>query len=249
MADVKISGLPSSAGVADATLLPTVSAAIVTEKATGLQLKTYIRTGVSVPGFTVLLSGSGTYTTPTDANGNLPTRLEVKLLGGGGGGAGSGSAPGSGGNGGNTTFAALTAPGGIGAVGLTGGAGGSPSTGDANYPGGRGSDAANYTFVAGGLGGSTQYGLAPLNPGSGTTQNALANTGCGGGGGAADATGGAGAGGGAGGQTFNRITSPAASYAYAVGAGGTAGSAGGGTAPKAGGVGGSGRIEITAYWV
>src|SRR5437016_5111773 len=72
----------------------------------------------------------------------------------------------------------------------------------------------------------------------------------GGGGGGGAASGGLvalnGAGGGGGGSLYSLITSPAASYSYAVGAGGGAGTAG--TNGQAGGAGAAGVIIVTAYF-
>jgi len=62
----------------------------------------------AAPQVTVYTSGSGTYTTPTNAK-----YLQIKMVGGGGGGSGgyNGSIYTSGTSGGNTTFSTLTANG------------------------------------------------------------------------------------------------------------------------------------------
>lgn len=199
-----------------------------------------------VPQVTVLTTGSGTYTTPTA--GGTAKYLIVELIGGGGGGGGSGSASiGTGGTGGTTTFGTslLTGTGGVGGQ-TTGGVatGGTATGGDINITGAGGS-AIVTTSGASGVGGSSPYGGAgaPVTNGQ-PGQAASANTGSGGGGaGYSSQTGGGGA---AGGYLRKLITSPSATYAYAVGAAGAAGTAG--TAGAAGGAGGSGIIIVTAYY-
>lgn len=247
MADVKISGLPSSSGIADTTLLPTVSAALATEKATGLQLKTYVRIGTGIPIPTVLLTGTAqTYTTPTDANGNLPTRLEVELQGPGSGGAGSGTTPGAVSAPVNdTTFGALTAAKGAVPATTTGGAKVTATGGDDNIDGQKGGDwPSGFTFNCGGFGGGIGGGKS--RP-SGAGDAANPNSGGGGGGAGSDSVGSPGGGGGGGAWIKKTITSPAASYLYTVGLGSNGGTAG--TSGFAGGRGGDGKIKVTPYWV
>lgn len=205
-------------------------------------------------------AASGTFTSTT---GVFFTR--VRLVGGGGGGAGGGTAGGTAaGDGAASTFGTtlLSAGGGIKAVWpFAGGAGGTSSLGSGptgtvltggygvfSYGGG-GATAVN---ISGSSGGSSALGGAGGGdtPGAGGAKAGIANTGGGGGGGnsgsSANCVGGPG--GGAGGFVDAIITSPAASYAYVVGAGGTAGGAGSGTGATAGAAGGTGYIEITEYF-
>lgn len=212
------------------------------------------------PTRTVLTSGTGTYTTPTGA-----TRLSIKMVGAGGGGGGDGStgSPTAGGNGGNTTFGTslLTANGGSGgAVGngagsSNGGAGGTatvtaPASG-LGVTGAQGSGGSNVTSVTsmGAPGASTPFG-GGAGGGVGASAGVAAptNSGAGGGGAGGQQSGayGSGAGGGAGGYIDALITSPSATYGYAVGAAGAAGAAG--TNGFAGGAGGSGVIVIDEFY-
>jgi hypothetical protein len=217
-------------------------------------------------------SGSGTYTTPAGVQ-----FIRVKMVGGGGGGAGSGTGTsgtggGAAGAGGNTTFGTslLTANGGSGglrnALGASGGTaslgsgpvgtaitGGSGSSslylnnnvgsGSLDFPGSTGGNSA--FGGGGGAGGGQGNGIAPTA--------GITNTGGGGGGaGFSSLTSGStdgrtGAGGGAGGYIDAVISSPSATYSYAVGAAGTAGP-GNGTNGGAGAAGGSGYIEVTEYY-
>lgn len=174
------------------------------------------------------LSGSGTYTTPANC-----LWIRIRMIGGGGGGgqtaAGSGT---------SSTFSTLTAGGGTGGSGSTfGGVGGSASGGNVlNLLGGVGGSGGG-TLVAniqGAMGGSGYFGGA----GSGTNAAVIAsspNTGAGGSGSANTGTGG-----GSGGYVEHIIGSPAASYAYTVGAGGS--NAGGGSA------GATGVIIVEEYY-
>lgn len=209
------------------------------------------------PTVTRLTSGSGTYTIPAGV-----TYLSVKMVGGGGGGAGSGTVTGTAaGAGGNSTFgvALLTANGGgAGPFGTGVGNGAAatvaaPAIGGGPHPGSNGSGS-TFNVAAdnnrggvggasclGGSGGATGYG--------GPGVAAQTNSGSGGGGGGTSATVSSysGGGGGAGGCILGAIiAAPAASYAYAVGAGGTAGGAG--ANGFAGGAGAAGYIEITEFY-
>ncbi len=198
------------------------------------------------------LSSSGTYTRPTPA----PLYISVEMVGGGGGGGG-GNGGGTGGTGGNSTFgsALLVANGGGGGGTNTGnGTGGTASLGAGiglAITGGSGdsSKAQTQLFAEGGAGGVTALGGGGGGGSPGVAGDAGAtNTGGGGGGGggvAASATN-AGCGGGAGGYVKAIITSPASTYAYAVGAAGTGGTAGSGS--LTGGAGGSGVIIVTEYY-
>lgn len=194
-----------------------------------------------------------------------PLYLKVRQAGGGGGGGGSGTASQTaGGTGGNTTFGSslLTANGGVGGgvIGNSGGAGGSatvasPAVGTAQTGGsGTGHSYSNVVVsgssLSGGCGGNNDFGGAGGGAVYGSAGLAgAANTGGGGGGGGTTTNvtnSYSGSGGGAGGFLQAIITSPSATYSYAVGAAGTAGGAG--TSGFAGGAGGSGYIEVIEFY-
>jgi hypothetical protein len=216
--------------------------------------QTFVAAFVTSPMVNVFTSGSGTYTTPTGA-----LYLEVEMIGGGSGGGGSGTGAGTGSTaGGNTTFGsslfvangglaaptAVTSTGPAGAVAtggddnLTGAVGGPPNSlsstannavsgGAASFYGGGGSPGATQPFVAAG---------AATSPGAG-------------GGGAGVPNAGAlnsGWGGNAGAFLRKLITTPLATYAYAVGTGGAGGPAG--TQGAIGGAGAAGYIKIKVYF-
>jgi hypothetical protein len=226
----------------------------------GVTLTSPIITG-STPQVTTYLSSSGTYTVPTNCR-----YLYIKMVGGGGGGGG-GNSGGAGGNGGTTTFGSslLTCAGGTGGASqanATGGLGGgatlnSPATG-IGFAGSAGSAGAGYSgsattglYLSGGQGGGTPFAQGAAGTGAASTGiTAVANSGAGGGGSSsANNIGGTntgGGGGGAGAYIEAYITSPSATYSYAIGAGGTAGAAGSGTG--AGGAGAAGVIYITAFF-
>ena len=200
----------------------------------------------STPQVTIYTSGSGTYTTPANTR-----YLIVELCGGGSGGAGGGSYSGGGSAGGNTTFGTsllqgngASSPGqytsssgggaslgGATGIALTGGAGMCSQYGVSNSPGGNGGC---NPFGGGGSAGSSGGGLG----GAGA-----ANSGGGGGGGGNGGAAPPGSAGSAGGYVKAWITSPSATYSYAVGAGGA-----GASNTYAGGAGGSGVIIVTAYF-
>lgn len=197
------------------------------------------------PTYTILTSGSGTYTVPQGVS-----RLEIEMSGGGGGGGPSGSGGGTATDGGNTTFGTslLTANGGgKGAYNgpiVTGGTVtvNAPavavvaSTGGTSGPA---EQARAYGF--GGVGGSNQ--LSGANGASIAVAGSGGRYGGGGGGGGAGATSViTGAGGAAGGYIKAYIDAPSASYSYSVGSGGSGGTAG--TNGSAGGAGGFGIIII-----
>lgn len=196
-----------------------------------------------VPQIYVQTTGSGTFTTPTNAQ-----WLEVTLVGGGGGGAGSGTGPGAATAGGNSTFGSsfLTSNGGaLGRTDNLGAAGGTASGGDLNIPGSDGKSG-GVSPHDGGDGGSGFFGggapgAVPGNAGVAAT--VVGTGGSGGGGGAAANSGG---GGGAGAYCFKLITSPSASYAWAIAAAGAAGTAG--TAGTNGGAGASGLLVVKTYF-
>lgn len=194
----------------------------------------------------VFTSGSGTYTTPTGCK-----SIQIELVGGGAGGtAAVSSGAGTGTAGGNTTFgtslltgngAAACSFGGVASTPLPG-APGSGSGGDVNISGGYGTYV-NNAAVGGSVGGNSFFGGAGGSPYGATGYAAAANSGSGGGGGGTiDAIAGGG-GGSAGGYVRKLITSPSATYSYAVGAGGSGGAAG--STGSAGGAGGSGIIIVT----
>lgn len=213
------------------------SITVMTFKSDGTSL--YLTNATKQQTRTVLISGSGTYTTPAGC-----VRINVRLVGGGAGGQGAGTSIVSGASGNNTTFGALTGSGG----GNTGGGGGG-SGGDVNNlggpGGGGGQNSSASVFVAGGQGGGSAFGGAggggignQGGTGGGT------NTGGGGGGGAGGAAQNAGNGGGAGGYVEKLIANPAATFSYAVAA-----AAGGGSGTTtAGGSGAAGQIIIDEYY-
>jgi len=207
----------------------------------------------STPQFIQLTTGSGTYTTPTNAR-----YLLVKMVGGGGGGGGGGNngTAGNGGVGGSTTFGTslLTCTGGQGTT--TGSSGGtatlnSPAIGIANTGnkgGGFGALVTSAVYLTGGTGASSPFGGCGTGAANDTGQAAQANSGSGGGGGGNNGSQPAfsGGGGGSAGYIEAIINSPSASYSYSIGAGGTAGTAG--TNGFAGGAGGSGIIYVFAFF-
>lgn len=206
-------------------------------------------------------TGSGTYTTPAGT-----TRIKVSMVGGGGGGGGScafaNNNGGTGGTGGNTTWAATLlvangATGGGGTISSAAGSGGSTSStagpiiivslSGSGGQAGSNSNTANVAY-AGGIGGPSPYGgVGRGGPSGGVAGGAAqANSGSGGGGSGIGAQGVSGGGGGSGGYIEALITTPAASYAYAVGAAGAAGIAG--TGGFVGGAGGDGYIVVEEFY-
>lgn len=212
-----------------------------------------VATSIPVPSVTVYASGSGTYTTPANTK-----YIVVEMVGGGGGGAGSGASPNTvpGSAGGTTTFGTslLSCTGGGGGVYGGSGSGGSPTGGGSNGVSISGGDGGipswtqPSTYIAGANGGSSALGGAGAGSWLGNAGVAgKTNTGGGGGGAGVSAVSAyANSGGGAGAYIRTIITSPSATYSYAVGAGGTAGAAS--TNGYAGGAGGSGLIVVTAYF-
>lgn len=204
----------------------------------------------------VFTSGSGTYTTPAGVR-----YIRVRMVGGGGGGASGNSALADGGAGGSSTFGTslLTAGGGGGgtsAGNATGGTGGSftvnsPAVDMGSMNGSEGGGNTSNTTTGsnvncpGGNGGPSVFGGAGSGGAAVNGTNAAANSGSGGGGGGlvGNSNSRSGGGGGAGGFVDAIVTSPSATYAYAVGAAG-AGAAGGLT----GGNGGAGRVIIEEYY-
>ncbi len=205
---------------------------------------------VTTPTIQKFTSGTGTYTTAAN------TRwIRVRLIGGGGGGGPGHTSSTGGGTGGTTTFGTtlLSATGGTGGINSgTGGTGGTASLGSGPIgtalSGGVGG-VSNISNAAG-IGGGSQGAASPFGGegGGGYAGNAgtaaASNTGSGGGGGGVQSLSVGGSGGGSGGFIDAIISAPSATYAYAVGAGGAAG-----TGTYAGGLGGSGYIEVTEYYV
>lgn len=208
---------------------------------------------VYVPMTRQILTSGTLYTRPTSPT---PLYLKIKLIGGGGGGGGSGTTTtgGAGGNGGATNFnTSIIGNGGNGAASagaqtfptggtasggywnLTGGAGGAPGTTSANPA--NGGAGCSSQFGAGGMGGI---------PGGGAPGAAVANTGAGGGGGGGATTVITPAGGACGGYSEAHISTPAATYPYAIGAAGTLGTAG--TSGVAGTAGAAGVIWVEEYY-
>lgn len=207
-------------------------------------------------------SGSGTYTTPAGVK-----YITVEMCGGGGGGGCSGGNAGTAATaGGNTTFGTslLTANGG--SAGLWANSTfGIPSSGTATInspayglaltggaPSSSGSMGAVATGMAGGCGGANPFGGAGgggygTGPVGYVGSAGAANTGAGGGGAGCGSTNSAGGtGGGSGGYIKAYISSPSATYSYAVGAGGTG--QGAGSNGAAGGAGSAGVIIVTEYY-
>ncbi len=192
------------------------------------------------------MSGSGTYFTPTEPS---PLYLRVTMVGGGGGtsGAGAGATtPGT--NGSDTSFGSFTAVGGN--TTINGGSGGS-GTAVVRIPGGYGSNAAqNGSFSIGGNGGGSTLGyptFPPMAVSPGTAVAGVAPS-SGYGAGAAGPTGDLATFGGvpgAGGGEYAEvvISSPAASYSYSVGAGGSAG-----TGTVNGAAGGGGIVIVQEFY-
>jgi hypothetical protein len=202
------------------------------------------------PTVTVYTSGSGTYTTPTNAK-----YLFVQMVGGGGGGGSGSTANGSaGGTGGTTTFGSsfLTCTGGTGGGGNNtpnpGDVSTAPSGGDLNVRGGVGIQglSASTIYYNGGTGGATVFGTGAIGGFNGSGSGAIVYGSGGGGGGISLAPGSTGGGGGAGGYLEKTISSPLSTYSYAVGAGGSASSTS--TNGYAGGAGAGGVIIVTAYF-
>jgi hypothetical protein len=212
---------------------------------------------LKVPTQQLFTSSTGTYTTPTSPS---PLYIRVQLVGGGGGGGSSGtSGNNAGSGGGNTTFGTslLSGSGGGGGYSSAGGTGtgGSASLGSGPVgtalTGGSGGEpigSSSITNIAGGMGAASPFGGAGGGVNSGTSLAGITNTGSGGGGAGTGGTSSsfAGGGGGAGGYVDAIISSPAATYSYAVGASGGGGTAG--TSGNAGGAGGSGIIIVHEYY-
>lgn len=239
---------PSGGGTVTTTGTPTAGQSAVFTSATVIQGVT--RTAPTHQ----VLSGTGTYTTPTSP---APLYIRGRMIGGGGGASGSGTTTtgGAGGAGVQTSFnsAAITAPGGSGGALDVGGAGGVAGSGGIfSIAGGSGGGAdKQISNGSAGAGGNGAFGGGAGNPGDDSTSagiNAAANSGGGGSGAGTNANSAVapGAGGGAGAYTEFQITSPGSSYTFIVGTGGAGGTAG--TSGLAGGAGGSGIIIIDEFY-
>ncbi len=227
------------------------------------QVISYTR-GVALPApqVTVLTTGTGTYTTPT-VNGSLPLYLDITdMCGAGSGGGASGVTDGLGTVGGDTTFGTtlLTAHGGPAPplnTSTTYPTAATATGGDTNIAGALGG-APNAFATSMALGGVPKGASSPLgqggNPGAfDSASSSIAATNASGfcaGGGAGGAVGAAnynfGWGGNAGAYLKAIITSPAATYAYVVGAAGVGGTLG--TSGGAGSNGSGGYIRVVAHW-
>ena len=208
-----------------------------------LQLSAARRTAQTITKF-LTASTSGTYTVPANV-----TSLDILIAGSGGGGEGSGSTHGAGATGGDTCWAASgaactsstsRATAGTGGNATSGGAGGTTGgTCDLSIGGSFGQPS-NGAIVTGqgSAAGSNPLGGAGLAgaPGQGGFAGII-NTGAGGGGAAANGVAYPGAGGGAGAYCQFHVSSPAASYTWALNAGGV-----GGTAGTSGTTGGNGAV-------
>lgn len=198
---------------------------------------------ITQPTRQVFLSGTGTYTTPTNVR-----QLKIRMVAGGGGGGGSEGGPTVGSVGGNTTFGVVTVVGGNGGSAqvasdpVNGGTGGSGGTGTASFriPGGGGGGGSNIADVAGQAGGNSAFGGGGAARGEPSSNGIAGATNSGGGGSGAFRTTGSSAGsGGAGEYCEIIINNPSATYTFTVGAGGAGGS---GTAT--GGAGAAGIIVV-----
>lgn len=226
-------------------------------------------TGTGAPktsGTLLLASGSGSQTI-TFSLSKAPLYSRIRIVGAGGGGAGGGT--GSGGAGGNASSSSfggatfITVAGGTGGLSNgQAGTGGAPTVGalavaagvsnPIQQTGGDGqaNPVSQTTTVnnSGGVGGSSFFGGA----GAGTYANnaggnGKTNSGGGGGGAGGNSSGTqSGSGGGGGAYVDTLIPSPAASYAWVLSDGGTAGTAG--TGAQIGGKGGSSGLWYEEFW-
>jgi hypothetical protein len=217
-------------------------------------LPAWVSSKVTVQMFT---SGTGTYTLPTNCQ-----WIYVTMLGGGGGASGSGTNTATnGGAGGNTTFGLSTCTGGGGGVyaNVSNAAGtATPGTGMTavrQQSGSLGTQGTSNngvvtTLMNGGTGGTSALGITcPGTFGLTAAISAAANSGAGGGAGGASGTASSatgGTGGASGGFLEGIISSPAATYSYAIGAAGSIGAAG--ASGLQGGLGGSGYLCVLEFY-
>lgn len=206
--------------------------------ATGLKWAASSAASLTNPTVQRFTTGSGTYTRPSSPT---PIYLKVTVVSAGGGGGGSGAGAGTGGTGGTSSFGTslLTVTGGVGGSGAgAGGSGGGNVTVNApaitlvSSAGANGASGTQLVTSTGGVGSPSIFGGggAGGQGNSGAGGSAVVRGAGGGGAGGTAAANSAGAGQ-AGGAIVAIITSPSATYPYAVGAaasGGTAGTGGGG---------------------
>lgn len=203
----------------------------------------------TTPKVTKLTAASGTFTTSTSP---APLYIRVRMSGGGGGGGGAGTTGATGGTGGSSSFGTsllFVTGGGGGAYATIGGVGGTATIGTGasgiNLSGGSGTAAvagAPTSYPFGGNGGTNSFGGSVSS-----SQNGTDEAGSGGGGGSGTSTSTfSGSGGGAGGYIDAIITSPAATYTYTVGIGGSGGTNGLSGTP--GGIGGKGVIIVEEFF-
>jgi hypothetical protein len=215
------------------------------------QTRTLLVLGVN-PTYQKFTTGSGTYTTPAGV-----LYLKIKMVAGGGGSGGVGTTSGgvAGGTGGSTTFGSDLNCSGGGGGGYTqfsasatvgaGGTGGTATLGSItsgiaitgeNGEGARGTSASTAVVNTGTAKGGTSLLSTYGNGANGGRQFSFFNTACS-----------TAASGGAGGYIEAILTSPSATYSYAVGAGGIAGTTSG-TVQIAGAAGTGGVIIIEEYY-
>jgi hypothetical protein len=245
---ISLSGTVTSSG--NLTLGGTLSGVSLSTQVTGTLPVANGGTGLTTVPHTVQVftSGSGTYTTPANCKAIL-----VELIGAGGGAGGNNSgynvAGATGTAGGNTTFGSLTGGGGPGGtVSAVPPAGGTATGGDVNITGGRGGSSVSQSSGAVGNSGGSGFlggGVGPGGDGQ-AAPSPSANSGSGGASVGTSGSGVMGGGGSAGGYVRKLINSPAATYSYAVGSGGAAGSSSGYSVSSAGA---SGIIIITEFYV
>ena len=197
---------------------------------------TFNSSTLAVPTRQVLTSGT-TYTTPANVR-----QLKIRMVGGGGGGCVTGGGA-AGSNGTASSFNSITAAFGTGAsVPGTGNFMSGNGTGSASYrqQGMAGASGIAATSGAGGIGGSSAFGGGAAggwyNSSTVNGMAAAANSGSGGGGGGVNSTiANTGGGGNAAEYVELIINSPAASYTYAIGAGGAGSTTGSDSYHGAGG--------------
>ncbi len=260
-----LSSTPSSAVTTSGTLTATIknqnAGTFLAGPTSGSAAAPTFR-ALQAPTIQKFTSGSGTYTTATGA---LYIVVEVQAGGGGGGGGGTGSNDAGNGSAGATSsfgtslISCSSGAGGAGGQNSNGGAGGTVTlTGVSGFianggTGGGGSyTTSNTGRLTGGMGGVSFLGGSAGNSyGGGAGVAAATNSGSGGSAGGGDSGVGAqafsGAGGGAGAFTRVILTSPSATYAYVVGAGGSGGAAGSSNG-HAGAAGADGMVLVTEHY-
>lgn len=258
-----------SSGSATIGATYTVSAVTYTVYATVASATQVVLSGASAPpsnGTLTKASGTGDATL-TFSQVFAPLYLHVQLIGGGGKGGGSSTTVAADGTTGQAGTASsfgttlLVGNGGAGGAGSVsgsslGGGGGTASLGTGPIgtavQGGRGGSscqsASASLFLPGGSGGVSPFGGAGGGGAGGGAGDSAVGFGSGGGGAGSPALGITGAGGGCGGYVDAIINSPAATYPYVVGAGGSTGGAAG-TTGFAAGTGGGGYVAVWEYYL